>query len=102
MNISDRDIETTISFIVRLFNDSVQGDSSLIYFRDRQSAYFNQLQGLNLLFSDNVKITRLIASASSQIKDTPYQSADACRSPVQSADVVGQGSTSDLSVDSGN
>lgn len=31
-----------------------------------------------------------------------YQSADACRSPVQSADFVGQGSTSDLSVDSGN
>ncbi|MGZ6005447.1 MAG: hypothetical protein ACXWLH_04830, partial [Candidatus Saccharimonadales bacterium] len=62
------------------------------YFEREKLKYWHQLQGLSLLFQDS-KNSDFIESAKSQINDTVFQSGDLCRSPVQSPDAVGQGST---------
>lgn len=91
MQISERDIQNTISGIVRFFKfEALTAD--IHYHVVLQDRYISQLQGINLLIGHTSRNLALIDSAKAEIKNTLFQSGDLCRSSVQSPDVLGQGS----------
>lgn len=93
MNISDEVINKAVSGIVSFYNAAQQSETEH-YRAVLQNRYTDQLLGIKLLVRhDPEKLAFVESAIKSVVNNTPFQSGDACRHPVQSPDVVGQGGT---------